>query len=158
LVVVVRGGPADNSIGLDRTNGMLSVVGKTSMTVQRAPDFGGWSEDGGFKVMEGMLARFKKIDVVFCENDSMCEGAQKAIKDAGRSNEMFLTSIDGEKVAVKGDHAARHQLRSDRQEQFRPDRSRGLPPADRNSRGRRCAEEDGAALAVDHPRQRRQIL
>ncbi len=101
LVVVIRGGPADNSIGLDRTNGMLSVVGKTGMTVEKAPDFGGWSEDGGFKVMEGMLTRFKKIDVVFCENDSMCEGAQKAIKDAGRSNEMFLNAIDGEKAALK---------------------------------------------------------
>jgi len=66
LIAVLRGGPADNSIGLDRTNGMLSVVGETGMTVERAPDFGGWSEDGGFKLI--MWTRFKKIDVVFCEN------------------------------------------------------------------------------------------
>jgi ribose transport system substrate-binding protein len=100
LLVVLRGGPADNSIGLDRTNGMLSVVEKSGIEVQKAPDFGGWSSDGGFKLMEAMLARFKKIDAVFCENDSMCLGAQKAITDAGRSQEMFLVAVDGEKAAL----------------------------------------------------------
>lgn len=99
-LVVLRGGPADNSIGLDRTNGMLSVVETSNIEVQTAPDFGGWSEDGGFTLMEDMLARFDKIDAVFCENDSMCLGAQKAIADAGRSEEMFLVGVDGQKEAL----------------------------------------------------------
>lgn len=100
LLVVLRGGPADNSIGLNRTNGMLSVVEKSNIKVEKAPDFGGWSSDGGFKLMEGMLARFSKINAVFCENDSMCLGAQKAIGDAGRAKEMFLVGVDGEKAAL----------------------------------------------------------
>ena len=100
-LVVLRGGPADNSIGLGRTNGMLSVVEKTGIKVAKAPEFGLWAVEGGFKLMEDMLTKFKKIDAVFCENDSMCEGAQKAIKDAGRSNEMFLTSVDGQKGTLK---------------------------------------------------------
>jgi ABC-type sugar transport system substrate-binding protein len=100
-LVVLRGGPADNSIGLGRTNGVLSVVEKSEMKVEKAPDFGGWAVDGGFKLMEDMLTKLPKIDVVFCENDSMCQGAQKAIKDAGRSGEMFLTSVDGEKGTLK---------------------------------------------------------
>ena len=100
-VVDVRGGPADNSIGLARTNGMLSVVEKTGIKVEKAPDFGGWSVDGGFKVMEEMLAKNADIDAVFCENDSMCQGAQKAIKDAGRSDKIFLASVDGEKGTLK---------------------------------------------------------
>jgi ABC-type sugar transport system substrate-binding protein len=98
LVVVLRGGPADNSIGLARTDGMLSEVEKAGMQVEKAPDFGGWSVDGGFKLMEDMLT---KHHVVFCENDSMCLGAQKAIADAGRSDEMFLASVDGEKGTLK---------------------------------------------------------
>jgi ABC-type sugar transport system substrate-binding protein len=101
LVVVLRGGPADNSIGLARTDGMLSEVEKAGMQVEKAPDFGGWSVDGGFKLMEDMLTKHQKIDVVFCENDSMCLGAQKAIADAGRSDEMFLASVDGEKGTLK---------------------------------------------------------
>jgi ribose transport system substrate-binding protein len=100
-LVVLRGGPADNSIGLGRTNGVLSVVEKSEMKVEKAPDFGGWAVDGGFKLMEDMLTKLPKIDVVFCENDSMCQGAQKAINDAGRSGEMFLTSVDGEKGTLK---------------------------------------------------------
>jgi ribose transport system substrate-binding protein len=99
-LVVLRGGPADNSIGLDRTNGMLSVVEESNIEVEMAPDFGGWSEDGGFTLMEDMLARFDSIDAVFCENDSMCLGAQLAIEDAGRSDEMFLVGVDGQKEAL----------------------------------------------------------
>ncbi len=99
-MVVLRGGPADNSIGLDRTNGMLSVVKPTNIEVVTAPNFGDWSTDGGLKVMEDMLAANKQIDVVFCENDSMCLGAQRAIADAGRTNEMFLVAVDGQKEAL----------------------------------------------------------
>jgi ABC-type sugar transport system substrate-binding protein len=101
FIVVLRGGPADNSIGLNRTEGMLSVVEDSNITVEMAPDFGGWSSDGGFTLMEDMLARYDKIDAVFCENDSMCLGAQNAIADAGRSDEMFLCGVDGEKAALE---------------------------------------------------------
>jgi ribose transport system substrate-binding protein len=101
MLAVLRGGPADNSIGLDRTNGVLSVVEKSDITVEKAPDFGGWSVDGGFKLMEDMLTKFPDINAVFCENDSMCQGAQKAIKDAGRSDKIFLASVDGEKGTLK---------------------------------------------------------
>ena len=100
-VVVLKGGPADNSIGLNRTNGMLDIVSKaTGITVINAPDFGGWSEDGGLKQMENLLAANPKIDAVFCENDSMCLGAQRAISDAKRTNEMFLCGVDGQKEAL----------------------------------------------------------
>jgi ribose transport system substrate-binding protein len=99
-LVVLRGGPADNSIGLDRTNGMLSKVEKSKIEVIKAPNFGNWSSDGGFTLMADMLAKYDKINAVFCENDSMCLGAQKAIEDAGRSKAMFLVGVDGEKAAL----------------------------------------------------------
>lgn len=100
-VVVLKGGPADNSIGLNRTNGFLDIVGKVpAITVINAPDWGNWSEDGGLKQMENLLAANSKIDAVFCENDSMCLGAQRAIADANRSNEMFLCGVDGQKEAL----------------------------------------------------------
>jgi ribose transport system substrate-binding protein len=99
-LIVVRGGPEDNSIGLDRTNGMLSEVGQSQIEVIKAPGFGDWSEDGGFTVMADQLAKYDHIDAVFCENDSMCLGAQKAISDAGRTDEMFLVGVDGQKEAL----------------------------------------------------------
>jgi ribose transport system substrate-binding protein len=100
-LVILRGGPADNSIGLDRTRGMRSVVDKqTDIEVVVSPGFGDWSEDGGFKLMEDMLAKYDSIDAVFCENDSMCLGAQKAIQDAKRSDKIFLVGVDGQKEAL----------------------------------------------------------
>lgn len=101
VLVVLKGGPADNSIGLNRTKGMLDIVSKVpGIKVIEAPDFGGWSEDGGLKQMESLLAANSKIDAVFCENDSMCLGAQRAIADAGRTTEMFLCGVDGQKEAL----------------------------------------------------------
>lgn len=102
VVVELRGGPADNSIGLNRSNGVNSVLEKyPDITVVVAPDFGGWSADGGIALMEDLLASNPQIDAVFCENDSMCLGAQKAIADAGRSDEMFLCGVDGETAALE---------------------------------------------------------
>ncbi|WP_395103557.1 substrate-binding domain-containing protein [Actinomadura sp. SCN-SB] len=101
-LAIIKGGPADNTIGLDRTNGLKSVLKQSpGIKVIEAPDFGGWSSDGGLKVMENLLARNSTIDAVFCENDSMCLGAQKAIGDAGRSDEMFLVGVDGQKEALQ---------------------------------------------------------
>jgi ribose transport system substrate-binding protein len=102
VVVELRGGPADNSIGLNRSNGVNSILETyPGITVVVAPDFGSWSADGGIALMEDMLAANPKIDAVFCENDSMCLGAQTAISDAGRSEEMFLVGVDGETAALE---------------------------------------------------------
>jgi ribose transport system substrate-binding protein len=101
-LVMIKGGPADNSIGLNRSKGVLDIVNKiTGIKVIAAPDFGGWSEDGGLKQMENLLAANAKIDAVFCENDSMCLGAQRAIADANRTGEMFLCGVDGQKQALE---------------------------------------------------------
>jgi len=102
VVVELRGGPADNSIGLNRSNGCNSILETyPDIKVVVAPDFGSWSADGGIALMEDMLAANPKIDAVFCENDSMCLGAQKAIGDAGRTDEMFLVGVDGENAALE---------------------------------------------------------
>jgi ribose transport system substrate-binding protein len=99
-VAIIRGGPADNSIGLARTDGVKSVLEGTAIEVVVAPDFGEWGSDGGLRVMENLLAKNSDIDAVFCENDSMCLGAQKAINDAGRSREILIAGVDGQKEAL----------------------------------------------------------
>jgi ABC-type sugar transport system substrate-binding protein len=102
IVVELRGGPADNSIGLNRSKGVNDILATyPGIKVIIAPDFGGWSADGGITLMEDLLAANPKIDAVFCENDSMCLGAQKAISDAGRADEMFLVGVDGEAAALE---------------------------------------------------------
>lgn len=100
-VVIIRGGPADNTIGSNRTDGVSAKLKEAGMTPAVAPGWGGWSADGGFKQMEDMLAKEKDVDAVFCENDSMCLGAQKAIADAGHADKIFVAAVDGEMGALK---------------------------------------------------------
>jgi ribose transport system substrate-binding protein len=101
-VGIIKGGPADNSIGLARTNGLKSVLGKTAgITLVEASDFGNWGSDGGLAVMEGLLAKHPDLVAVFCENDSMCLGAQRAIAAANKSSQIVIAGVDGQVEALK---------------------------------------------------------
>ncbi|MEV6923342.1 substrate-binding domain-containing protein [Dactylosporangium sp. NPDC051485] len=101
-VAIIKGGPADNSIGLARTNGLKSVLGKDSrFTLVEAPDFGNWGSDGGLTVMEGLLAKHSDLVAVFCENDAMCLGAQRAITSANKTGQIVLAGVDGQAEALK---------------------------------------------------------
>ncbi|MQA75802.1 MAG: substrate-binding domain-containing protein [Solirubrobacterales bacterium] len=100
-IAIISGGPADNTIGSARTSGMLAGIEGTDIETIKAPEFGEWSTDGGQQVMEDVLASNQDIDAVFCENDSMCLGAQKAIRDAGRQDQIILAGVDGQKEALK---------------------------------------------------------
>jgi ABC-type sugar transport system substrate-binding protein len=100
-LLMLRGGPEDNSTGNARRDGVLSKVKDTGIKVTIAPQFGGWTEDGGIRVMEDMLAKHKDINAVFCEGDVMCLGAQKAIADAKRSGEILIFAFDGQKAAIE---------------------------------------------------------
>lgn len=97
---VIRGGPADNSIGSDRTNGMLSKVDGTGIEVITYPDFAGWSTDGGVTAAETLLAQNPDLSAIFCENDSMCLGAEKVINDLGKAGQIFVVAVDGQKEAL----------------------------------------------------------
>ncbi|RKR87090.1 ribose transport system substrate-binding protein [Micromonospora pisi] len=101
-VAIIKGGPADNSIGLARTDGVKSVLtGKPGITLVEAPDFGNWGSDGGLTVMESLLATHADLAAVFCENDAMCLGAQRAIADAGRDKQIIIAGVDGQAEALK---------------------------------------------------------
>ena len=100
-VAVIRGGPADNTIGSNRSEGVQSKFEGTGIEAIVAPGWGEWSADGGFTQMEDLLSKNDDLNAVFCENDSMCLGAQKAIADAGKAEQIFITSVDGEMGTLK---------------------------------------------------------
>ena len=97
---IIRGGPADNSIGKARSDGLKSVLEPAGFELVVAPEFGEWSSDGGLKVAENLLNQHPDLDAIFCENDSMCLGAQKAIADAGKTDDILLAGVDGQKEAL----------------------------------------------------------
>jgi ribose transport system substrate-binding protein len=100
-VAIIRGGPADNTIGSNRTDGVKAKLESTKIEAVIAPGWGEWSADGGFTQMEDLLAKNADLNAVFCENDSMCLGAQKAIADAGKADQIFIASVDGEMGTLK---------------------------------------------------------
>lgn len=101
-VAIIKGGPADNSIGLARTDGVKQALdGAPGIELVEAPGFGDWTTDGGLKVMEDLLAAHSDLDAVFCENDAMCLGAQRAVADAGHEKDIVLAGVDGQTEAVK---------------------------------------------------------
>jgi ribose transport system substrate-binding protein len=100
-VAIIRGGPADNTIGSNRTDGVKSKFEGTKIEAVIAPSWGEWSADGGFTQMEDLLSKNDDLNAVFCENDSMCLGAQKAIGDAGKADKIFIASVDGEMGTLK---------------------------------------------------------
>ena len=100
-MAVIRGGPTDNTIGSNRSEGVQSKFQGTGIEAVVAPGWGEWSADGGFTQMEDLLSKNDDLNAVFCENDSMCLGAQKAIGDAGKAEQIFITSVDGEMGTLK---------------------------------------------------------
>jgi ribose transport system substrate-binding protein len=100
-LAIIRGGPADNSIGLDRTNGVKNKVEGSGIEIVVFPDWGGWSTDGGKKATEDLMAKNADLNAVFCENDSMCLGAESAIADAGKQGKIIVAGVDGQKEALK---------------------------------------------------------
>lgn len=81
---------------------MKSVLaGRSGFTLVEAPDFGNWGSDGGLTVMESLLATNGDLAAVFCENDAMCLGAQRAIADAGKDKQIIIAGVDGQAEALK---------------------------------------------------------
>lgn len=60
-----------------------------------------WNREKGLQVMENMLAKHKKIDAVWAQDDDILLGAMQAVKEAGRAKEMWILGGAGMKDVVK---------------------------------------------------------
>jgi ribose transport system substrate-binding protein len=102
--VVEIQGLAGISVTEDRTKGFTDELKK------RCPDGGikivasqpgDFNPDTGLKVMENILQAQKKIDAVYTHDDDMAQGVVRAIRNADRQDEMFLTGVGGSQDAMK---------------------------------------------------------
>jgi ribose transport system substrate-binding protein len=102
--VVEIQGLAGISVTTDRSKGFADTL-KTRCpkggikVVARQP--GDFNPDKGLTVMENILQAQKKIDAVYTHDDDMAQGVVQAIRNAGRSKEMFLTGVGGSSAAMK---------------------------------------------------------
>ena len=78
----------------------LTKSGRTTFEVV-AQGWGNWSNNGGLKAMEDILVAHPDVNVLLAENDAMALGAMKAINEAGKTDQITIVAIDGQKEAYQ---------------------------------------------------------
>lgn len=97
-VVVIRGLPI--VIDEERQKGFDTAVAGSGIKVLDK-QFGNWSRDDAFKVMQDYLAKFPKIDAVWCQDDDMAMGVLEAVKQSGRKDIRFVVGGAGMKEMIQ---------------------------------------------------------
>ncbi|GAB1580339.1 ABC transporter substrate-binding protein [Phyllobacterium phragmitis] len=97
-IVVIRGLPI--VIDEERQKGFDEAIKGTEINVLDR-QFGNWSRDDAFKVMQDYLAKYKKIDAVWCQDDDMAVGVLEAIQQADRKDIKFVVGGAGMKEMIK---------------------------------------------------------
>ncbi len=97
-IVVIRGLPI--VIDEQRVNAFNDGIKGTDIKVIDS-QFGNWSRDDAFKVMQDFLTKHPKIDAVWCQDDDMAVGVLEAIKQAKRDDIKFVVGGAGMKDMVK---------------------------------------------------------
>ena len=97
-VVVIRGLPI--VIDEERQKGFDDAIKGSGIKVLDK-QFGNWSRDDAFKVMQDYLSKFPKIDAVWCQDDDMAVGVLEAIKQSGRKDVQMVVGGAGMKDMIK---------------------------------------------------------
>ena len=87
----------------DRATGWDNVLGSDPAFTVLASQTGDFTRDGGKKVMEGFLATYPDIDLLYAHNDDMALGAIEAIEAAGKvpGKDIKIVSIDAVKAGME---------------------------------------------------------
>jgi len=98
-IVVLEGIPS--TVNSDRVNAFKEAM-KAYPGIQILDSQPGrWDRKKALEVMQTMLLKHKKIDAVWASDDDMALGAEQAIKEAGRQNEMWILGGAGMKDVIK---------------------------------------------------------
>jgi ABC-type sugar transport system substrate-binding protein len=102
--VAIGGTPGDSN-NQERSKGMREAIqaaaGKGAKLLQYVGVL--QSEDNGYTTMQNLLSAHPPgtIDGVWCYNDALCLGAYRAIKQAGRQNQIKIGSMDLDPQALE---------------------------------------------------------
>jgi len=97
-VVIIRGLPIP--IDQQRQDGFdKGIAGSKVKVLDR--QYGNWSRDDAFRVMQDYLTKYPKIDVVWCQDDDMAVGVLEAIQQAKRTDIKYVIGGAGSKDMIK---------------------------------------------------------
>ena len=97
-VAVIRGLPIP--IDQERQDGFDKAIAGSNVKVLEK-QYGNWSRDDAFKVMQDYLTKYKDIDVVWCQDDDMGVGVLQAIEQAKRTDIKYIIGGAGSKEFIK---------------------------------------------------------
>lgn len=81
--------------GVDRDNGFRQGIAKNPKVEIIAANNADWLREKAITIAEEMLQAHDQIDLFFCLNDPMAEGAYIAAKNAGREKDIMFVGVDG---------------------------------------------------------------
>ena len=98
-IVVLEGIPS--TVNTDRVRAAMEVFKRHEGIKILGQQTGMWNRQKGMEVMQAFLTQHKKIDAVWAQDDDRAEGAEQAIREAGRLDEMWMLGGAGKKTIVK---------------------------------------------------------
>ena len=98
-IVILRGIPS--TVDTDRFDAAMEVFNANKGIEVLAAQPGMWNQQKALEVMQSYLASHPRIDAVWASDDDMALGAEKAIKEAGRTNQIWMLGGAGMKDIVK---------------------------------------------------------
>ena len=111
--VIIEDGVPGAITAQNRHKGFMKAIKENSgiklLTAQPAD----YNRLKGMQVMENLLQRFPKIDVVLAANDEQALGCVEAIDAAGRLNEIKVTGVDANYDAAQSIMAGRQYASAD---------------------------------------------
>ena len=101
--MVVLEGTTGSAPANDRATGWENILGADPKFNTLASQTGDFTRDGGKKVMEGFLAKYPNIDLVYAHNDDMGLGAIEAIEAAGKvpGKDIKIVTVDAVKAGME---------------------------------------------------------
>ncbi len=101
--MVVLEGTTGSAPANDRATGWENILGSEAKFNTLASQTGDFTRDGGKKVMEGFLATYPDIDLVYAHNDDMGLGAIEAIEAAGKvpGKDIKIVTVDAVKAGME---------------------------------------------------------
>lgn len=98
-IVILRGIPS--TVDTDRFEAAMAVFNQHPEIKVLAAQPGMWNQQKALEVMQSYLTQFPQIDAVWAADDDMAIGAEKAIREAGRGDRIWIMGGAGMKDIVK---------------------------------------------------------
>lgn len=98
-IIILRGIPC--TVDTDRYNAAMEVFkAAPGMTVLDAQS-GMWNKDKALSVTQTMLLKHADVDAIWASDDDMALGAEQAVKEAGKTDKIWILGGAGMKDIVK---------------------------------------------------------